>query len=144
MPTTAWLSLAFLAVVWADQVSKAVLCWRVGVDRSVRLGGGVRIRHVSNAEWFFGLRSAKKSLLLLWVVAALCGLVVIEQAPSVGGIGAAVGIAVAVGGATGNLLDRLLRGHVVDFIQIGFWPTFNLADVGIVCGIAVTVTALVV
>jgi signal peptidase II len=42
-----------------------------------------------------------------------------------------------LGGAVGNLLDRLRSGYVVDFIDIGFWPIFNLADLAIVVGVAV-------
>jgi signal peptidase II len=105
----------------------------------------VRLHHVVNADWPFRVRSTSKVFLPLWGgVAASCGLLVIELDRSVGGGAAAAGVAVAVGGATGNLLDRLVRGHIVDFIQIGFWPIFNFADAGIVGGIAATVTALLV
>lgn len=50
---------------------------------------------------------------------------------------AAVAIGLIVGGAVGNLSDRLFRGHhggVVDFIASTFWPTFNVADASVVCG----------
>jgi len=40
-----------------------------------------------------------------------------------------------LGGALGNVIDRLLLQHVVDFIQVGWWPTFNLADSGISVGV---------
>ncbi len=39
-----------------------------------------------------------------------------------------------IGGAAGNTIDRLRRGVVIDFIDVGWWPVFNLADVAIVCG----------
>ena len=58
---------------------------------------------------------------------------------------AAVGVGMILGGAIGNLADRLFRGHhgaVVDFIYSGFWPTFNLADASIVCGCIVLALAL--
>lgn len=38
------------------------------------------------------------------------------------------------GGAVGNLIDRVLYNSVVDFISVGWWPVFNVADMGIVCG----------
>ncbi len=38
------------------------------------------------------------------------------------------------GGAVGNLIDRMLYNSVVDFISVGWWPVFNIADIGIVCG----------
>lgn len=56
-------------------------------------------------------------------------------------IGWVIGLGLVLGGAIGNLTDRLfrapgpLRGHVVDFIQVGsWWPTFNVADSAVVCG----------
>ncbi|HAP32576.1 MAG TPA: signal peptidase II [Firmicutes bacterium] len=45
------------------------------------------------------------------------------------------GLAVMLGGAAGNLFDRLQTGYVVDFIDLRFWPVFNLADVAIVAGV---------
>ncbi len=45
------------------------------------------------------------------------------------------------GGAAGNLLDRLIRGHVIDFIHVRHWPVFNLADVWLVAGAALMLVA---
>lgn len=42
-----------------------------------------------------------------------------------------------LGGALGNLLDRIVHGYVVDFVDIGFWPIFNLADLSIVGGVTI-------
>jgi signal peptidase II len=47
-----------------------------------------------------------------------------------------VGFALLVAGALGNALDRVARGHVVDFIHVRFWPVFNVADMLVVAGIA--------
>jgi signal peptidase II len=47
-----------------------------------------------------------------------------------------------LGGAMGNLIDRLLYGHVIDFIDFKFWPVFNLADTSIVLGVALLAYAL--
>ena len=52
----------------------------------------------------------------------------------------ALGLGMILGGAVGNLMDRFfrspapLRGHVVDFLSVGWWPVFNLADSAVVCG----------
>jgi signal peptidase II len=59
----------------------------------------------------------------------------------------AVGLGMILGGALGNLVDRFfrwpgpLRGHVVDFLSVGWWPVFNVADASVVCG-AVLLVAL--
>jgi signal peptidase II len=58
----------------------------------------------------------------------------------------AVGLGMILGGAMGNLVDRFfrapapLRGHVVDFLSIGWWPVFNVADPAVVCGAILLVT----
>ena len=52
----------------------------------------------------------------------------------------ALGLGLVLGGALGNLIDRIFRapgplqGHVVDFVSVGWWPVFNVADSAIVCG----------
>ncbi len=134
----AWVALTVVSVVCIDQASKAVLLRRLSLNRSVRLSRGVRLRHVVNVGWS-GIRSPT-ALLLLWGVAVSSSLLILELGG--GGEGARAGVAVALGGATGNLVDRLRRGHIVDFIEVGPWPVFNVADVGIVAGLGLTLTAL--
>jgi signal peptidase II len=137
MPLT-FVALTVVSVACIDQASKVVLLRQLSLNRSVRLSRGVRLRHVVNVGWN-GVRSPA-ALLLLWGVAVSSSILVLELGG--GGDGARAGVAVALGGATGNLVDRLLRGHIVDFIEVGFWPVFNVADVGIVAGLGVTLTAL--
>jgi lipoprotein signal peptidase len=73
-------------------------------------------------------------LLLLWGLAVSSGFLLLIFGGSFGGGAADVGVGMALGGATGNVLDWLVRGEVVDFIDLGFWPVFNVADAGIVTG----------
>jgi signal peptidase II len=54
-----------------------------------------------------------------------------------------VALGLLVGGSIGNLVDRLRIGHVTDFLDLRFWPAFNLADTFIVIGVASLVLALV-
>jgi len=48
-----------------------------------------------------------------------------------------VSVGLLLGGVMGNGLDRIVRGYVVDFVDIGFWPIFNIADLAIICGVAI-------
>ena len=48
------------------------------------------------------------------------------------------GLGCALGGAAGNLVDIVRRHHVIDFIDLVWWPVFNLADIGIVGGLLLT------
>jgi signal peptidase II len=50
-----------------------------------------------------------------------------------------LGLAMALSGALGNLIDRLVRGYVVDFVKVPHWPVFNVADIAIVLGFALLI-----
>jgi len=70
-------------------------------------------------------------------IALVVVLVVIYAARTLSGRLAAASVGLVVGGAAGNLIDRLVRGHdgaVVDFIDLQWWPVFNVADACIVVG----------
>ena len=54
----------------------------------------------------------------------------------------AVGGGMLIGGSLGNLIDRVARGGVTDFLDPVAWPAFNVADIGIVCGVALIVLGL--
>ena len=82
-----------------------------------------------------GCSDARASALAaLWLAELGFGLALVTLWP----IGAAVpaSLGIALGGAAGNLLDRARHAGVVDFIDLGFWPVFNLADAAIVVGVA--------
>jgi len=53
-----------------------------------------------------------------------------------------LGLGILLGGALGNLIDRVRLGAVVDFIDVPWWPTFNFADVAVVVGVALVVWAV--
>jgi signal peptidase II len=53
-----------------------------------------------------------------------------------------VGVAIAMGGTLGNLLDRIRLGYVVDFIDFHYWPVFNIADIAIVVGVSLIILGL--
>jgi signal peptidase II len=78
---------------------------------------------------------------VLTFVALIVVLGIVRYAKRLGSLGWVIGLGLVLGGALGNLTDRMFRspgpfrGHVVDFIQVGsWWPTFNMADSAVVCG----------
>ena len=75
------------------------------------------------------------ALLGLWAIAVLGAVLHVSAAVPPRGALVQFGLGCAIGGATSNLLDRLRRGDIVDFIAVGSWPTFNLADAAIVGGV---------
>jgi signal peptidase II len=76
-----------------------------------------------------------------WLVAAACAGVVVAVASPLPAA-AACGLGLALGGAAGNLADRFARGGVLDFIALGRWPAFNVADAAMTCGLALAAWSL--
>jgi signal peptidase II len=133
-----------LLVVFADQAAKWVVARNISLhDSLVVIPGLFRITHVQNRGAAFGLFSDSPSewKIAILISFSLVALVVVSallwknsHAMSVTG----VGLALILGGALGNLWDRLISGHVVDFLDfyVGayHWPAFNVADSAIVIG----------
>ena len=72
----------------------------------------------------------------LWLAVMACLSTALALGWRPPGAGTAIGLGMALGGATSNVADRMLRGAVLDFIALGRWPTFNLADAAMVAGVA--------
>jgi signal peptidase II len=140
--TMIWLepALAAVAVLAADQASKALVL-RIPPHALRRGRPLVGIRRWLNRR---GLLAALSAPMLLAIWAATLGLVAIVLCGDAfhRSMLGAVGFGTAVGGATGNLLDRLRQGAIVDFIAIGWWPAFNLADVAIVSGVGLALLSM--
>lgn len=145
---------AFAAVAAAtlalDQLSKSLVHAHLAAGEVVVLiGGYLRMIYVTNTGAVFGILSATpspfKEALLLVIAALALGIMVyyffrypLERHLF------HVGLGMVFGGAAGNIVDRLLRGYVIDFIDFHIknrfsWPTFNVADCAICVGIALMI-----
>jgi signal peptidase II len=131
------LLLSAILVAALDQATKSFVLSRLREGRATSFGWIV-IRRVMNLRGSVVV-SGRATLLTLWVVEIALLLALVQFGPLFQGVVAQVSLGVALGGASGNLFDRLWRGGVVDFIDFGFWPVFNLADSAIVTG-ALTAT----
>lgn len=80
--------------------------------------------------------------MLVWMVAVIAVVLLVRAGGSFDGLSVRLGLGAAIGGAAGNVLDVLQRGAVVDFIDLRVWPTFNIADVAIVLGLALALLPL--
>lgn len=133
--------LVFVAVVVADQVSKALVVAGIahGERRNVFLG--VDLVHVSNRGIAFGFFGGSGVLLTVFTLGALILLLAyFSTHASRPWLWLPTGL--LLGGAIGNLLDRVRDHAVTDFIDVPLWPAFNLADVAITFGVAALVLAL--
>jgi signal peptidase II len=118
-----------------DIVTKVVVVDRLDPSSPVRLLGGLlTLRLIRNPGAAFSLGESFTFVFALLSVAVLI-FVVFRLAPTIGHTGWAVALGLLVAGVGGNLTDRLfrspgiLRGHVVDFLQLPRWPIFNVADI---------------
>jgi signal peptidase II len=140
-------ALAVAAVVLA--VDHATKWWALNAldDRDIGLIGNTRLHLVHNHGAAFGFGSRFAPFVALVALAIV--IVVFRSTPGLHTPVAQVAVGLVLGGAVGNLLDRLFRagdgflgGAVVDFIDVRFWPVWNVADMGISIGaVLLAVTA---
>ena len=124
-----------------DQVSKWLVMRKLGAQGSLTLLRFFRLRTVLNAYRRPGLLWSDLGLIVLWAAAVLSPVVLAKTRPFLTTALPQIGLGVALGGAAGNLVDRLWRGAVVDFIDLRVWPVFNLADAAIVLGVGAFLAA---
>jgi signal peptidase II len=139
-------TLAAVAVLTyaADVTSKIVAVSALTPGRPVRvIDGLLQLRLIRNPGAAFGLGVGMTIVFTLISVVVIA--VILRMSRRLGSTGWAVTLGLLLGGALGNLTDRLarapgfLRGHVVDFLELPYWPVFNVADSAIVCAGALMV-----
>jgi signal peptidase II len=96
-----------------------------------------RITHITNSGAAFGIFPNQGNFFIFIAILVAVAIVLYYRYLPAGEWLVRLSLGLQLGGAIGNLLDRLRYGHVVDFIDIGFWPIFNLADLAIVTGVAI-------
>src|SRR5580693_4122004 len=135
-------------VIAADVISKSIVVAKMADHPNIRLLGGLlTITLTRNGGAAFSIGT---SMTIVFTAIALGVIVyILRAARNLRSIGWAIALGLLLGGATGNLLDRIFRapapfqGYVVDWIQLPHWPVFNLADSAIVCaGVLVVLLAL--
>ncbi|HWA52832.1 MAG TPA: signal peptidase II [Solirubrobacterales bacterium] len=121
-------------VVVLDQAAKALIERNLSVGESVKVIGPLDLTLSHNSGVAFGLASGGGTRLVLVTVLAL-GVVgyLFSRDPARPGMWIATGL--LAGGALGNLADRIRADAVTDYIAIGGWPAFNLADVAVTVGV---------
>lgn len=144
---TVWMAVA-LVVVLADQVTKLAIIDHIELYGRVALNSFINLTHQRNfgaafsfladaggwQRWFFILlASAVSAVIVVWIWR------IRSEGPAI----LAAGLALVLGGAIGNLVDRIRLGYVTDFIQVWFgswaFPSFNVADAAITVGAALLI-----
>ena len=136
------MTIVFLAVMIlaADRVTKEIALRRPGLGAQRR--GVVRV--VLTERALLAHPTSLRAEVVLWFTAVAFAVCALLLAPALQrNVVAAAGIAAALAGAFGNLADRFIHGAVVDFVDLGWWPVFNLADMAIVGGVALAGASLI-
>lgn len=145
-----WFSLARIAtaIVLIDQLTKAAVESALGPNQAeTRIdiaGRWVSLEYAENRGVAFGL-FPELGPALPWASIAIVGVLLLIFLRS----GSppwwkTISIAAIVGGAIGNLIDRFRVGHVIDFLSLGSWPNFNVADSAITVGVLIAIWGWVI
>jgi len=143
------LLLLALSLVGCDHASKelALLEFR-GAPHSL-LSGFLTLTYTENRDMAFGLlghvldeRARFWFLTVAKSVAVVGGATFLLWKHARMQVGVLLAVALVVAGAAGNLLDRVLRGHVIDFLRVPHWPVFNVADIAVCTGYGVLLLTL--
>lgn len=130
-----WLLLA--ASLGLDQLTKVIVTGNLSRGESWPDNGFFRITHAWNTGAAFSLFQDQSDLLTIISFGAVIALYFVYRSVESPTVWVRMAFGLLLGGAFGNLIDRIRLGHVTDFVDIGPWPIFNIADSSIVVGIAV-------
>lgn len=142
-----WLIGIAVLIFGADQVSKAWIHHSLpfgayhAPDNIELIPGFFHIVHLGNTGAAWGILPGMSFWLGVLAAAALAAIFIFRRYLHLDLLAVQISFGFLVGGIFGNLIDRLLHGHVIDFLDFHFgsftWPAFNIADAGICIGVAI-------
>lgn len=144
--TTSIIVVLVSAVFVLDQITKAIMIREIGPDaarsRIEIIPGFFEFRFVRNTGSAFGLFQDQSAIITVLAIGAisLLGFYYLRHGRNDWMIAVAIGL--QIGGAIGNVVDRLRFGYVVDFVGFPKFPTFNVADSAITVGVVLLMYAL--
>src|SRR5436190_6674203 len=136
----ALLIVSAIGIVAIDQACKSMVTRLLVEGRVYGVSGRYGVRRTGSRGGVLDL--SDRQALALWLGALAYLLVLLAVGASLFDPATAVGLGLSLGGATSNLADGPARGEVVDFVALGPWPTFNLADVALVTGLLLIAAGL--
>lgn len=131
-----------LAVALIDQTFKYLVHKTMYIGQSIPLLDGIKLTYVRNVGAAFSLFTGfLQYLIAIGVVVVLMVIYFHHKLPSHSNYIQSALIFI-LGGSLGNLADRIVRGYVIDYIDLGFWPVFNFADIMINLGVLLIIINL--
>lgn len=134
--------LGVAAVIFGlDQLTKALIVQNIPLYGSWSLFPALaplfRFTFITNTGAAFGMFPQLGGVFMIIALVVVAGIVFFYHHLPTENLWIRLCLGLQLGGALGNLVDRIARGYVVDFVDIGFWPIFNLADVSILLGVTI-------
>lgn len=136
-----WLVPVIAALVFAfDQYTKYLVSTNLAIGQAwmpiAALEPFVVVRHVRNSGAAFGMFPQGGSIFLAIAVVVVCAIAwYYYHRAHTAPLWVRLSLGLMLGGALGNMIDRIRFGFVVDFVDLGWWPVFNVADSSIVVGV---------
>jgi signal peptidase II len=137
------LGLVVAAALAADQLTKQLVSSQLALGDEVELAGPFSIHHVENSGIAFGLFSSATPIVIALTAVAVAWMIAFFARSGARHPVLPVALGLVLGGSVSNLADRVRLGHVTDFLDVRWWPAFNLADTFIVVGVLVLLATLV-
>ena len=128
---------------WSEKGPATCVSSQLAFDDSVHVIGPFAIHHVQNSGIAFGLFSSATAVVTALTAFAVGWMLVFFARSGARHPVLPVALGLLIGGSASNLIDRIRLGHVTDFLDLKYWPAFNLADSFIVIGVAILLSALV-
>lgn len=129
-----------------DQLAKSLIVSAIGPGRLESrievVDSWLALEYTQNRGAAFGMFSGLVPILAAASLAIVTGLLLLYMRQARPPLWQTVAIGLISGGALGNLIDRVRLGHVVDFLSVGPWPNFNIADSAITVGVLVLIWGL--
>jgi signal peptidase II len=139
-----WLGLVLvaLAAIAADQVTKHVVASQIALGDEVHVLGPFSLHHVQNSGIAFGLFPRSTATIALLTSLAVIWMIWFFARSGSRHPVLPTALGLLIGGSLSNLVDRIRLGHVTDFLDLSWWPSFNLADTFICVGVAILLLTL--
>ena len=140
-----WAALAVVggAAVVADQLTKRIVSGALALGDGVDVLGPFGIHHVRNSGIAFGLFSQATAIVIVLTIVAVVAMLAFFSRAAQRHPLLPVALGLVLGGSVSNLVDRVRFGYVTDFLDLDYWPAFNLADTFIVSGVALLFASFV-
>lgn len=131
-----------LAAVVADQITKYAVTSTLGLGDSTHVLGPLSIHHVQNSGIAFGLFAQATVVVTIVTGIAVAWMIVYFARSGARHPVLPAALGLLIGGSISNLADRIRLHHVTDFVDLRYWPAFNLADSFIVVGVIILLVAM--